>query len=282
MPYNEQVRRAQAQLIAKHYPCKVDGLWGPETARQLGAFLYEHDLRDNEAPLPSGVTAQSLAALEKAPAWARGIDVARYQGAPDYAQVKAAGISFVYVKAGGGDDGLYPDSKYMYNAKAVREAGLIRGFYYFHSFESDPLKQAKHFWELVGPLRVGDLPPVLDVEDRKTPIKPAAALAHIKACLAEIERLFGVVPWLYTSAGVLKERRINTPDNGLERHPLWVPRYETSIASVEKSVPACYVGHRAWKIWQVGFDNDLPGVGPDVDRNFFQGTVEQLRELTIK
>jgi lysozyme len=282
MPFDSKVKLCQELLTAKSYPCVFDGFWGPETRRQLGAFLYEHNLRDNEAPLPAGVKESDLAAIQRAPAWARGIDVAKYQGRVDFAKVKASGVSFVYIKAGGGDDGMYGDSAFVNNASGVKPAGLIHGFYYFHSFEVDPLQQAHHFFRLIGPVEPGDLPPVLDVEDRKTPIKPAAALDHIKACLTELERLFGVAPWLYTSASVLNERRINTKDNGLEKYPLWVPRYETSIASVEKSVPACYPGKRAWKVWQVGFDNDLAGIGPEVDRNFFQGTEEGLRALCVK
>lgn len=278
------VRQAQTLLTSLHYPCVIDGIWGPETRRQLGAFLYEHNLRDNEDPLPGGVLTSHLDALKKAPGWVRGIDVAKYQFDPDFTKVKKSGISFCFAKSSGSDgkSAFYRDGTFPANWIELREVGILRGAYHFHAWEDDPTEQADRFADRVGQLLPGDLPPVLDVENRTHPIRKDAALKHLHTCLEEIEKAFGIRPILYTSAGVLQAHGINTKDSGLEKYPLWVPRYETSIAMVEKSVPACYPGKRAWKFWQVGFDNDMFGIPTvDVDRNFFQGSLAELKAMCV-
>lgn len=49
----------------------------------------------------------------------KGIDVSYWQGIIDWAKVKAAGISFAIIKAGGSDDGFYTDSKWETNYKGA-------------------------------------------------------------------------------------------------------------------------------------------------------------------
>ena len=45
----------------------------------------------------------------------KGIDVSRWQGNIDFHQVKAAGIDFVIIKAGGSDAGFYTDKNFHLN-----------------------------------------------------------------------------------------------------------------------------------------------------------------------
>lgn len=60
-----------------------------------------------------------------------GIDVSRWQGNFNFAQAKAEGVQFVIIKAGGGDDGLYKDSKYETYYNACKQHGLGCGSYFF-------------------------------------------------------------------------------------------------------------------------------------------------------
>ncbi len=281
-PKNEIVAM-QKRLIQLYYLLPVyqaDGDFGHETSLALGAFEYEHDLRAYNAPLPTVVSDATLRALEIAPVWARGIDVSKYQGKPDFKISKQRGISYAIAKASGSDgsSSFYEDATFDYNYGAIADAGLIRGAYHFHSFDDPALDQARRFYREVGPLKSGDLPPTLDVENRTTPMQSSAALNHLHVCLSEMEQLFGVTPMLYTSKGVLQAHGIDTVDNGLERYPLYVPRYDTSIASVQLSVPACYPNKRAWKIWQLGA-SAIPGLpaGTICDNDFFQGSETDLR-----
>ncbi|HRS66976.1 MAG TPA: GH25 family lysozyme, partial [Spirochaetia bacterium] len=47
----------------------------------------------------------------------KGIDVSHWQGTIDWNKVKAAGIQFAIIKAGGSDAGTYTDSKWEANYK---------------------------------------------------------------------------------------------------------------------------------------------------------------------
>lgn len=270
------VKALQQALLSKRYLLPkfgADGSYGNETIAALGAFLYEHDLRDNEDPLPTSCESTITETVTKAPTYTRGIDVSKYQGAIDFEAVKASGIDLAVVKAGGADDGFYRDRMFTIHYSNARGAGLVRGAYFFYSFGMNPIEQAAKFFSIVGPLQPGDLRPVLDVEDRKTPLFGDKALAHLKACLQEIERLFGCTPILYTSKGVLQAHKIDREDSGLEKYPLWVARYE--VKSPALSIPLCYKGE--WALWQVGFDNDLAGITGEVDRNFCRVPLEGLR-----
>ena len=60
-----------------------------------------------------------------------GIDISHWQGNIDFNKVKASGIDFVIIKAGGSDKGFYKDPKFEENYKKAKEAGLKVGAYYF-------------------------------------------------------------------------------------------------------------------------------------------------------
>lgn len=52
----------------------------------------------------------------------KGIDVSHWQGTIDWNKVKAAGIEFAIIKAGGSDAGTYTDSKWEANYKGAKQA----------------------------------------------------------------------------------------------------------------------------------------------------------------
>ena len=61
----------------------------------------------------------------------KGIDVSHWNGCIDFEKVKASGIDFVIIKAGGSDKGFYTDSKFRENYNKAVAAGLSVGAYYF-------------------------------------------------------------------------------------------------------------------------------------------------------
>ena len=281
--------RVQEALAAVYYDLSIDGDSGPETQRQASNFAFEHGLRvDASSELVIGDDV--IAALAKAPKWARLIDVSKWNGdggkygaLPDFAKVKAGGICGAYIKAGGADGGLYTDVAFNANWRNARNAGLLRGAYFFHTFSdaNTAEEQAEKFYKIVGGHTPGDLPPCLDVEDRASPsMAPDKAAAHVRRTLERMRELSGVTPLLYTSASALGYRKIDTKTNGLEAYPLWVPRYPKppyKIVDLAKSIPQCYPNKKAWSIWQLGNSANMRGVINNVDRNFFQGTEEELR-----
>lgn len=277
------ISELQTELNRCFYSCAVDDKDGPQTRGALKNFLFEHNYTDD----PNTITPEAaLAYLKKAPAWARFIDVSKHNGDEiDFMKVKRSGVSAVYIKAGGGDKGIYKDKCFDRNSRAAVFSQLKQGAYFFHEWEADPEAQADSFYRIVGGKRVGDLYPCLDVEDRTTEADPAEAAHRLRQCLLRLRELFGVPVLVYTSASALASVGINTKDNGLDAHCLWVPRYKIKsqnyIGVVAGSVPACYPDKRGWFAWQQGAASGIPGVGGLVDRNFVQGGPERYRQITL-
>ncbi|MGO5203563.1 MULTISPECIES: GH25 family lysozyme [unclassified Bilifractor] len=97
-----------------------------------------------------------------------GIDISQYQGDIDWAQVKAAGFDFVFIRVGtrGYESGsIYEDERWAENLKEARTAGLDAGVYFFSGAvsEQEAEEEADYIIEKLNgePLELGI---VLDVE----------------------------------------------------------------------------------------------------------------------
>ena len=84
----------------------------------------------------------------------KGIDVSHWQGTIDWAKVKAGGVTFAILKAGGSDCGRYRDSSFLRNYEQARANGVKVGCYYFNgagctSTEAG-VADAQHFLSLIA------------------------------------------------------------------------------------------------------------------------------------
>ena len=91
----------------------------------------------------------------------------------------------------------------------------------------------------------------------------------IKRWLDRIESHYGVKPILYTSYK-FKTRYLD--DSIFNAYPYWIAHYY--VDSVK------YQGK--WNFWQHTDVGNVPGIKEDVDLNVFNGTLEELKKLTIK
>ncbi|SHF53997.1 lysozyme [Bacteroides luti] len=199
-----------------------------------------------------------------------GIDISHYQGninweelveyqSPDYP------LQFVFVKATeGGDLG---DDAFQKNFDSARKYGFIRGAYHFFNPGAPAAKQAQFFINTVK-LDSADLPPVLDVEKKGIRSKESLVKA-IKLWLDIVEAHYGVKPILYTS---YKFKTSYLNDSIFNSYPYWIAHYY--VDSVE------YKGK--WRFWQHTDVGTVPGVEESVDLNIFNGTIEELKAMTIK
>lgn len=198
-----------------------------------------------------------------------GFDISHHQGSIDWDELRKTQdapfpVRFVFMKASEGGD--FSDTTFLGNFNRARQAGFIRGAYHFFNPNTDPLRQADFFIRSVR-LETGDLPPVLDVEKAG---KNADSLRHnVKAWLNRVERHYGVKPILYASYK-FKTRYLN--DSVFNAYPYWIAHYYAD--SVE------YKGE--WKFWQHTDVGRLPGIEEEVDLNVFNGSLDELRQLTIK
>ena len=96
-----------------------------------------------------------------------GIDVSQYQGTIKWDSVRLINqefaVDFVFVRATMGERAK--DSQFAKNWEGVRSIHKLRGAYHYFRPNENSIKQANNFIKTVK-LRPGDLPPVLDIEER--------------------------------------------------------------------------------------------------------------------
>lgn len=193
-----------------------------------------------------------------------GIDASRYQGAIDWQTSAASGVSFAYLKATEGGDGL--DTAFAANWQGAAQAGIPRGAFHYFYFCRPATEQARWFIRNV-PRSPRALPPVLDME--WTPFSPTCTLrpnasdvrAEAETFLDALERHYGQRPLIYTSPDFYA-------DNQLWR----VPRAEFWLRSVADH-PSNIYPNQAWTFWQYSSTGGVSGVRGTVDINAFAGSV---------
>lgn len=198
-----------------------------------------------------------------------GIDISRHQGNINWEQLKQnapgnAPIRFIYIKATEGSD--FTDVNFNKNFSEAKKHGFIRGAYHYFSLHSDGLAQANMFIKTVK-LQKGDLPPVIDVEER--PKDKKRFIQELKIFISKIEEHYGVKPIIY-SYKKYKEKYLS--EQYFDKYPLWVAHYY--VPKLDENIK--------WLMWQCSDVGSIPGIDRDVDINVFNGNEEQLRSILIK
>jgi lysozyme len=203
----------------------------------------------------------------------QGLDVSSIQndrGTISWSRVKSAGQSFVFVKATEGVS--YTNPYYASNSSGAHTAGLLRGAYHFarpDASAGDAVAEARHLVSVTGTALGGHLPPALDLEDSGG-LSSTALTAWARSFLAEVERLTGRVPAIYTSPSFWRTNMANS--TAFTRHPLWIAHYTTGGPSIPGGWPA-------YTFWQHTSSFRVSGITGDVDHNLFPGTLAELRRL---
>lgn len=198
--------------------------------------------RDSESPAPE--TPRETPVEEPVTGWEgdppyRYIDVSRYQGAIDWAQVAAAGYKGAMLKTVSTNhklskraDGLYIDPTFEDNYRNAKAAGLDVGVYYYTyatnkdmvNAELALLRQAVYGKELT-------LPVAVDVEDNRLGNLDKQSLTDLTAyALHEVEQL-GFYAQLYTYTSFAKAHLFV---GGAALHPydVWLADYTGKTPNV--------------------------------------------------
>lgn len=194
-----------------------------------------------------------------------GIDASRYQGAIDWPTAAASGVSFAYLKATEGGDGL--DAAFASNWQGAAQAGIPHGAFHYFYFCRPAAEQARWFIRNV-PQTTGILPPVLDME--WTPFSPTCTLrpdaatvrAEAETFLTLIEKHYGQRPLIYTSPDFYADNDLGR----LQGTEFWL----RSVAGH----PSNTYPNQAWTFWQYSSTGGVAGVPNAVDTNAFAGSVD--------
>jgi lysozyme len=204
----------------------------------------------------------------------RGPDVSFHQDAPttpqqiDFAKMRAAGASFVIIRAG---QNAWADPDLSYNLLEARKAGLPVGVYFFYDSRVSPESQADLFLSLTRgiPLELGMW---LDLEENYG--GSYRGWQNWKKCLMRLKGS-GQDVGIYTAPAYWV---LNRPTNTIEwdyfkSFPLWIAHYGVSAPLIP----------RPWDyaiLWQIG----TPSVGLEygaesieLDMNYWYGSPESFR-----
>ena len=200
-----------------------------------------------------------------------GIDISHHQGKINWQELKDHGmidefpVRFVMIKATEGATRIDPN--FEDNFYQAREYGFTRGAYHFYSVHSAAKPQAAFFIRKVK-LENGDLPPVLDVEHKPKNQTDEEFKQSVLQWLDIVEKHYGVKPIIYTYYK-FKTRYLSDPV--FDDYPYWIAHYY--VDSVE------YQGKL--KFWQHTDVGRLPGIKGNVDFNIYNGSMYDLRKMTI-
>ncbi|KAJ7359697.1 glycoside hydrolase family 25 protein [Mycena albidolilacea] len=202
----------------------------------------------------------------------QGIDVSHFQATVDWASVKAAGVSFVYIKATEGT--TFQDPTFSSKYSGATTAGLIRGGYHFaHPDTSSGATQAKYFlahgggWSADG----RTLPGALDIEYNPSGaecygLSASAMVSWISDFSSTYHAATTRYPVIYTTTDWWTTCTGNSAAFAAN-NPLWIARYSSSIGTL----PA---GWSFTTFWQYADSGPNPG-----DQDLFNGDAAGLTRM---
>lgn len=183
----------------------------------------------------------------------KGIDISHWNGVIDFDNVKADGIEFVIIKAGGSDKGFYTDSKFKTNYEKAKAANLFVGAYYFagknfRGIESG-VADAKRFIEILKGMQF-EYPVFLDIEAQENRYKEEITDAAVAFC-KEMENA-GYFVGIYASDISGFKDKLN--HEKIKDYAHWVARYG-------KEPEIC----TSYGIWQYSSKGSVHGIVGSVD-----------------
>lgn len=212
-------------------------------------------------PAPAVPEAEAVTGWEGGPPY-RYIDVSRYQGLIDWAQVAAAGYKGAMLKTVSTNrrlskraDGLYIDPTFETNYRNARAAGLDVGVYYYTYATSEAMADAE-----LALLRQAvrgkefSLPVCVDVEENKLKQRSTLDLSNLTAYALEQVEKMGFYAQLYTYTGYKYELDM---DRLSSRWDVWLADYTGETPNVTFN----YNAH------QHTSKGSVPGITGNVDLN---------------
>lgn len=221
----------------------------------------------DKAEEPDAPAPEKVPTVDTVTGWAgdppyRYIDVSRYQGTIDWAQVAAAGYKGAMLKTVSTNrklskraDGLYIDPTFERNYAGARAAGLDVGVYYYTYATSEAMADAE--LSLVRKAVYGKeltMPLAVDVEDNKLKPMSTLDLTNLTAYALEQVEKMGFYAQLYTYTGYKYELDMARLSS---RWDVWLADYTGKTPNVTFN----YNAH------QHTSKGTVPGISGNVDLN---------------
>lgn len=197
-----------------------------------------------------------------------GVDISQYQGRIKWIEVNTIHdkmpLDFVFIRATMGE--RKQDKRFDENWSAARSRTKLRGAYHYFRPNENSKRQARNFIRTVT-LRPGDLPPVLDIEERPRRQSMDSLKVGLKRWLDEVEAHYHVQPILYSGDSYFTDFL----EKEFSNYVLWIANYNFWVDKPKKH----------WNFWQFSERGFVRGIDGNVDLNMFKGDIEELEELAI-
>lgn len=214
-----------------------------------------------------------------------GIDVARYQGTIDWAQVAASGIEFAMVRVGYRTDStreICADTNAKYNMQEAQKNGIKVGAYFFSTAAStaEAVEEADWVADYISQYQI-TYPVAYDCEGFDRPESAQYALSKTQRtdiAIAFLEQIYtrGYTPMFYASMGELTGEAKWETSRIENTYKIWVSQYPT--APYPQTAKSSYTGSHA--MWQYTNQGTVAGIGRPVDVNIayfgYEGEAEAL------
>lgn len=218
-----------------------------------------------------------------------GIDVARYQGTIDWAQVAASGIDFAMVRVGYRMDGsreIVADSNARYNMQEAQKNGIKVGAYFFSTAtnEEEAVEEANWTADYISQYQI-TYPVAFDCEGFERADSAQYGLSAAQRtdiAIAFLNRIYerGYTPMFYSSMNEMAGDAKWETSRIEKTYRIWVSQYPSApYPQTEKS---SYQGTHA--MWQYTNRGTVAGISQPVDVNIayfgYEGTAGALSEET--
>lgn len=189
------------------------------------------------------------------------VDISQWNGIVDFGQLKAQGVTGVYVKISQGVNSF--DKNVKANAVGARLANMGLGYYHFATTNisnvvADATAEALDVFNQTKGLPAPTMKSVLDIETNDIKLTPQDCLTWIRTYVAVRKnqgfdtRLYSGLSWLNTNLPIGHE---------LGYLSLWLAEYNNW------SSPQLPHGWNDWDIWQYSATGKLNGIQGNVDLN---------------
>lgn len=218
-----------------------------------------------------------------------GIDVARYQGTIDWAQVADSGVDFVMVRVGYRMDGsreIVADSNARYNMQEAQKNGIKIGAYFFSTAtnEAEAIEEANWTADYISQYQI-TYPVAFDCEGFEREDSAQYGLSATKRtdiAIAFLNRIYerGYTPMFYSSMNEMAGDAKWETSRIEKTYRIWVSQYPPApYPQTEKSA---YQGTHA--MWQYTNRGTVSGISQPVDVNIayfgYEGTAGALNDET--
>jgi lysozyme len=195
-----------------------------------------------------------------------GIDISKWNGDWNPAKTKAAGATFVFIKA---SQAAYVDPKFLANWKIAKDAKILFGPYHYMDY-TRPARESAIFYATILNNYPCDLPPVVDFEQSRTDNNVTAARAYLREFL-ETLRASGHKPIIYTSSGFWN--KYGDKNSYWTGFPLWLAQY---VTTAKPTIPLPWTKWTFWQYSSTGKGATFGTESYNVDLNRFNGNLDNL------